>query len=52
MTAEEAREIYHAARTKAMHEATEYSDPIVQDYCDLQAWKAVVEAIQRGVGWF
>ena len=47
MTAEEARDIYYAARTKAMREATEYNDPIVQDYCDLQAWAAVVKAIKE-----
>ena len=47
MTPEEARDIYHAARTKAMMDATEYSDPIVQNYCDLLAWKAVIEAIEK-----
>ena len=45
MTAEEAREIYHVARLKAMNDAANYSQPVVQDACDLAGWAAVIKAI-------
>ena len=45
LTPEEAEAIYHEARLKAMLEASNYTQPVVQRQCDLRGWEAVIEAI-------
>ena len=44
LTPEEAEAIYHEARLKAMLEASNYTQPVVQRLCDLKGWQAVIEA--------
>ena len=50
MTPEQAREIYHAARLKAMQRTANWSKAIVQNECDLEGWKAVIEALTQEPG--
>ena len=49
VTPEEAEAIYHEARSKAMIEASNYSNPVVQRQCDLKGWEAVIHAIKHEV---
>ena len=49
MTPEEARTIYHRARAEAMRNQAQYT-PVEQNECDLEGWRAVIEAIYQEKG--